>query len=128
MLRMSNDPPIHKIILDAMQKIINHLPLVILILLSLATGMTKLILLPEEVELFAHAGFSNKMTFAFGLLQVTGGLLLIFKSSRSYGAVIMLVTFVVASIVVFYKGMMGFGFFSILFIVLAGHQWWINRK
>ena len=106
-----------------MKNIINQVLLIILILLSLATGITKIIQMPAEMELFQYAGFTKWMIIVFGAIQVLGGLLLIPTKYRKYGAMIMLLTFAIATAVVFYKGMMGFGFASILFIALAGYQW-----
>ncbi|MEM7369141.1 MAG: DoxX family protein [Bacteroidota bacterium] len=101
--------------------------LIILILLSIATAVTKLIQMPEEMELFRHAGFSDSMTILFGIIQLVGGILLVPGKTRKYGAIVMLSTFVIATIVVFMKGMIGFGLFSMLFIALAGYQWWLNK-
>ena len=104
-------------------KIVNLILLGILILLSIATGVTKLIQLPEEMELFRNAGFPDVLTMVFGVIQVLGGILLIPSKTRTYGAIIMLITFVIATVVVFMKGMVGFGVFSLLFIALAAYQW-----
>lgn len=106
---------------------LNNILLGLLILLSLATGITKLIQLPEEMELFRHAGFSDTLIIILGGVQVLGGILLVPKQYRHIGALIMILTFVVASIVVFMKGMMGFGVFSLLFIALAAYQYKLTK-
>lgn len=111
-----------------MKKIIDLMLLGALILLSIATAITKLIQMPAEIELFENAGFSLPMTIGFGIIQLIGGILLIPSSLRRYGAMIMFITFVIATAVVFYKGMIGFGCSSILFIALAGYQWWKHRS
>lgn len=116
-----------KEMLNLMKKILPFVLLGILVLLSLATGITKLIQMPEEMELFRHAGFSDAMTMIFGAIQVLGGILLIPTKTRKIGALIMMMTFIIASIVVFIKGMMAFGLVSLLFIALAGYQYWLNR-
>lgn len=95
--------------------------LAVLILLSLCTGITKLIRLPAEMELFARAGFSDGMTVLFGVVQVLGGLLLLATKTRRAGALIMAVTFVIASGVVFASGMTAFGIVSLSFIALAAY-------
>ena len=109
-------------------KIVNLILMGLLILLSLATGITKLIQMPEEMELFRNAGFSDTLTILFGVVQVIGGIMLIPARTRSYGALLMAITFVIASVVVFMNGMTTFGLVSILFIVLAGYQWWRSRN
>lgn len=100
-------------------KLLKKILLALLILLSLATGITKLIQMPEEMTLFANAGFSTALTLLFGAIQVIGGLLLISAKTRKYGAIIMVITFAIASIVVFINKMTAFGLFSLLFIALA---------
>jgi uncharacterized membrane protein YphA (DoxX/SURF4 family) len=95
-----------------------------LVLLSLLTGLTKLVQLPAEMELFRSAGFEDIWTVAFGCLQLAGGLLLIFPASRRAGALIMMITFAVASWVVWTSGMWGFFTVSLGFIVLASLPFW----
>ncbi|MEQ1900778.1 MAG: hypothetical protein ABL866_08600 [Devosia sp.] len=92
---------------------------VILVLLSISTGVTKLVQLPAEMQLFQNAGWGVPVILAFGVLQLAGGLMLIWPPSRRYGAVVMIATFAVASAVVFINGLMAFFAFSLLFIVLA---------
>jgi len=82
--------------------------------------------MPEEMELFRNAGFTDTLTIIFGLIQLVGGILLIPGKTRRYGAIIMLITFIIATVVVFLKGMIGFGLFSILFIALAAYQLKMN--
>lgn len=93
--------------------------LVVLVLLSVATGVTKLIQLPAEMELFANAGWPVWLILAFGVVQVAGGLSLIPKRTRAIGAWVMVATFIVASVVVFLDGRTVFGLVSLLFIALA---------
>lgn len=116
------------IIIYLFMKTLNLILLIVLILLSLSTGITKLIQMPAEMELFRHAGFSDTLTIIFGVIQVIGGLLLIPSKYRKYGALIMLITFVIASVVVFIKGMMLFGLGSLSFIVLAGYQYQLAKN
>lgn len=100
-------------------KIAKTILLVLLILLSIATGVTKLIQMPEEMELFRGAGFPDILTIVFGVVQVAGGLLLIPKNYRHLGARVMLATFCIATVVVFINEMMAFGFSSMLFILMT---------
>lgn len=93
--------------------------LVLLILLSLATGVVKVLRMPAEMELFAKAGFGEQGVTALGLLQIMGGLMLLFQRSRRIGAAFMAATFAFATAVVFMAGMVPFGFFSLLFIGMA---------
>ena len=93
---------------------------IITILLSVSTGVFKLLQQEADIELFEAIGFNTLMTTILGAIQLIGGLLLILKQTRKTGAYIMLVTFVLASVAVFANGMFSFGLVSILFIVMAG--------
>lgn len=90
-----------------------------LVLLSVATGVTKLIALPEEMALFRGAGFPDLLTYVFGGVQVVGGLLLVPARTRRVGAAIMTATFAVATAILFLAGNLMFGVVSILFIAAA---------
>ena len=102
-----------------LKKTLPLITLVMLIILSIATGLTKLFQMPEEMDLFRNAGWNDGQILIFGGLQCLGGLLLAFRRIRKMAAIFMAVTFVTASIVVFLNGMTAFGFFSLLFIALA---------
>lgn len=109
-------------------KILSWIAFAGLVLLSLATGLTKLVQLPAEMELFRSAGFEDVWTVAFGCLQLAGGLLLIFPASRRTGALIMMATFAVASWVVWTSGMKGFFVVSLGFIMLATLPFWPRAR
>lgn len=93
--------------------------LVLLIALSLATGLVKVFGFEQDIQVFASIGFSAAATTAVGVVQVIGGALLIPPATRKVGAAIMALTFVVATSALFASGMMTFGIFSILFIAAA---------
>lgn len=95
-----------------------------LVLLSIATGITKLVRLPAEMALFQAAGFPDALTIGFGVLQVAGGLALLLPKTRKVGAGVMLGTFCVASWVVWVSGSFGFFLLSLAFIVLATLPLW----
>ncbi len=92
---------------------------VLTILLSIATGLFKLLEQEADVVLFEKIGFTPFMTMLFGGLQLVGGVLLIFKQSRVIGAFIMILTFSIASIAVFANKMYPFGIVSLIFIAMA---------
>ena len=100
-------------------KTVRNVLLVLLILLSISTGLVKVFGFEEDVQIFANMGFSFTATVIFGLIQAIGGVLLIFLQTRKYGAWVMIVTFIIATIGLFISGISGFGVASILFIVLA---------
>ncbi|MBV6645687.1 MAG: DoxX family protein [Cyclobacteriaceae bacterium] len=106
-------------------KILTKVNLVLLLLLSISTGAVKLNQMPEEMALFRGAGFSDSVTVFLGVIQLIGGLALIPAVSRKWGALLMSLTFLIATVVVFINGMIGFGLFSILFIIMAG---WVYKN
>lgn len=54
-------------------KILKLINLVLLILLSLASGVAKVMLTPQEVKFFGDAGFSDTLILLFGAAQLLGG-------------------------------------------------------
>ena len=78
--------------------------LAILTLLAIASGITKVMLLPQDVEFFGRYGFSNPILVAFGAAQVIGGVLLPFGRTRFVGATIVAITFVVSLVVLLMDG------------------------
>ncbi len=92
---------------------------ILITLLSIATGAFKLAQQPEDIELFAAIGMNTTATTILGLIQLIGGVLLIPGRTRTMGAWVMLLTFILASIAVFANQMLIFGIVSLLFIVMA---------
>ena len=93
--------------------------LIVLLLLGYSTSIVKFISLDAEVKLFQNAGFTKELIFAFGLLQFIATTLTAIPKTRRYGAIILAITFMIATVVVFISQMIGFGVFSISFILLA---------
>ena len=100
-------------------KIANSIILVLLTLLSISAGVTKLMQVPQEVEFLNNAGLNNIAIILFGVLQVIGGILLIFKKTRKIGALVTAIAFAISTILIFMTGKLAFGFVSILPILLA---------
>ncbi|MBT8083689.1 MAG: hypothetical protein KJN72_00585 [Woeseia sp.] len=70
--------------------------LVILTLLAVSSGATKIVLMQQDVEFFGRYGFSNIMLIAFGLAQLIGGAMMPLKKTRFVGAAIVASTFLVS--------------------------------
>jgi len=88
-------------------------------LLSISTGVFKLMQQEADILLFEKIGMNATATTLLGAVQLIGGLLLILPKTRKIGAYIMIPTFILASVAVFANGMIGFGIVSVLFIVMA---------
>lgn len=92
---------------------------VLVILLGLATGLVKVFGLEADVEIFANLGFSYGATVAFGVVQAIAAIMIAIPPTVRYGAVILGISFVIATIGLFVSGIYLFGVVSILFIVMA---------
>ena len=100
-------------------KILYKINWVLLILLSISTGVFKILQQEADVKLFEVLGMSAFLTTLLGVVQLLGGILLIISKTRKQGALIMIPTFVLASIAVFMNHMVVFGFVSLVFILMA---------
>lgn len=100
-------------------KLFSKIILVLTVALSIATGIFKVLQQKADIELFEKIGFGPFGTTLLGLAQIIGGIYLIYPKYRKYGAIIMIVTFTIASVAVFANRMYVFGMVSILFIVMA---------
>lgn len=93
--------------------------LALLTLLSISTGIVKIAGLEADVEIFARLGFSPGMTVAFGALQALAGVALLPAPTRRTAAVVLAMTFVVATAGLFVSGIHPFSWISLLFIAMA---------
>ena len=91
----------------------------LLTLLGLATGAVKIAQMADEMAIFADAGFSTGATVGFGVVQLLAALALVHARSARAGASVLLLSFVVATGVLFVNAMVAFGVFSLLFIAMA---------
>jgi hypothetical protein len=78
--------------------------LAILTLLAVSSGITKILLMPQDVNFFGKYGFSDPILIAFGSVQLLGGLLLVFTKTRFAGAAIVAVTFLVSLALLLMEG------------------------
>ena len=91
----------------------------VLAILSAAAGVPKIMQMPQELDFLRSIGFSQTGVLVLGLLQLAGGLLLLWKKSRLPGAVIASFTFLVSSIAIFAGDNTSFGLFSLLPVVAS---------
>ena len=77
-------------------KAVSIIILAILTLLAVLSGITKILLMQQDVDFFGKYGFSGPILIAFGLVQLLGGLLLVFTKTRFVGAANVAVTFLVS--------------------------------
>ena len=100
-------------------KIINILIIAVIALLSIAAGLAKVMQTPQEMEFLQGLGLSPALIIVFGLIQISGGLLLVTQKTRIVGAVLATFAFVVSTVLIFVGGNLAFGLFSMLPVGLA---------
>ena len=101
-------------------RIASILVLVLLTLLSILSGVTKIVLMPEDVEFFGRYGFSNPMLIAFGATQLIGGVLMPFRKTRFVGAAIVAITFLVSLVLLLVDGNMPVSILTAVATLLLG--------
>ena len=101
-------------------KLFVNVVLVILVLLAGLSGVSKVMLMPQDVEFFSQYGFTNSVLIIFGVVQLLGGLLLIFSKTRIIGAIIVLLTFLISAVVLLMSGKIMVAFITLVFVGLAG--------
>lgn len=101
-------------------KAVSVIILVILILLAVSSGITKILLMQQDVEFFGKYGFSNPILVTFGLIQLIGGLLLVFSRTRFVGAVVVAITFLVSLVVILMEGNIPVGITTVIATLLLG--------
>ena len=92
--------------------------LVAVLLLALASGIAKIMLIPEELVFFQKVGLTETAIILVGILQVISAVLILITRFRKIGATLLGTTFIVSTILIFLSGDVTFGLFSILPIVL----------
>ena len=94
--------------------------LVILVFLAASSGITKILLMPQDVGFFGNYGFSNPILILFGASQLIGGILLIIKKTRFAGAVLVAITFAISAVVLIMAQKIGFTVFTVITLLMLG--------
>ena len=106
--------------------------IVILTFLAVISGVTKIALMPQDVEFFGRYGFSNAMLIAFGAAQLIGGILLPLKKTRFAGATMIASTFLVSLVILLMDGNMPISIVTaiatLLLFVVMKMSWQLHSK
>jgi len=86
--------------------------------LSVAAGIPKLLQMPQELQFLSSIGFSAIAVSILGVIQLSGGILLLWKKMRLPGAVLAGIALLVSSVAIFSSGNTNFGLVSLLPLVL----------
>ena len=104
----------------------------ILVLLALSSGITKLLLMEQDVNFFGRHGFTRSMLMTFGFVQVLGSLLMVFAKTRFVGAAVITTTFLVSLVLLIIDGNLPIGIVTVIAILLLGvvmkQSWRVNPK
>lgn len=99
---------------------ISTIILALLVLLAVASGITKILLLQQDVDFFGKYGFSDPILIGLGLTQLLGGLLMIFKKTRFTGAAIVAVTFLISLALLLVDGNISVSVITLVATLLLG--------
>ena len=90
--------------MEVIMKIALKIILGILVFLAISSGVTKIMLMPQEIEFFGKYGFNDIMLIIFGVVQVIGGVVMIMPKLRTYGASVVIITFGISLILLILEG------------------------
>ena len=88
--------------------------------LAVSSGIIKIMLMPQDVDMFGQYGFSNPILIAFGVTQIAGGILLAWPKHRVTGAVVVAVTFLVSAVILVLAGNIPLAGVTMLLVLLFG--------
>ena len=101
-------------------KAVSIIILAILTLLAMSSGITKILLMQQDVDFFGKYGFSDPIIIAFGFVQLLGGLLLVFTKTRFVGAAIVAVTFLISLAMLLMEGNIPISIITVVATLLLG--------
>ncbi len=87
--------------------------------LSVAAAIPKILQMPQELGFLKALGFSAIAVTILGLIQLTGGVLLLWRKYCLQGAILAALALLVSSIAIFMGGNTNFGLISLLPFVVA---------
>lgn len=99
-------------------KIFVNVILVILVFLATSSGVTKIMLMPQDVEFFSPYGFTNSILITYGVFQLAGGILLAIPRTRFAGALIVAATFLISLVVLLMAGNFAVAIVTLICIAL----------
>jgi len=120
----SNEGNINSTI-EGILKVIHHLLIGIITLLSFAAGSAKVMHNPQEVQFLQSFAFNDFAISLYGVLQVlaalvlAGGALFNHRRAKLTGAAIVVIGFFISSGLIFASGALGFALASLLPVVLT---------
>ncbi len=97
-----------------------YIVLFILVFLAVSSGITKVLLMPHELEFFGKYGFTNPILITYGAFQLVGGVLLVIPKARITGAVVVAITFLISAVFLAKSGNIPVTIITLIAILLLG--------
>ncbi len=101
-------------------KILINVILAILVFLAVLAGITKIMLMQQDVELFGKYGFTNSILIAYGVVQLFGGILLVLPKTRIAGAILVAISFLISAVVLAMEGNVPVTIVTLVCVLLLG--------
>jgi putative oxidoreductase len=101
-------------------KIVLYVIVAILAFLAISSGITKIMLMPRDVEFFGAYGFTDAILFSYGTVQLLGGVLFVWPRTRTIGAIVVAITFMVSAVVLILEGNIPVTIITIASVFLLG--------
>lgn len=101
-------------------KIFINVILVILMFLAISSGVSKVLLMPQDVEFFGRYGFTNSILIAYGVVQLMGGIFLVPSKTRIIGAFVLAITFLISLVFLLMSGNITVAIVTLVCIALLG--------
>jgi hypothetical protein len=109
-------------------KLVKLLPLLIVILLSLAAGLAKVMLVPQELAFLGDFGFTNSMIILYGIVQILSGVLVIPRKTRIAGSIGAAISFLGSTALILLSGNLVFTVVSFIPIGLSFYILFATKK
>lgn len=105
-------------------KILRIISLVLITVLGLASGIAKVMQMPDDKAFFLGAGLTIELLILLGAIQLLSAALLMPAKTRRVGAALMAVSFLISTVVIVINGQMTFAVLSCVPIALAALLIW----
>jgi hypothetical protein len=100
-------------------KTLGSINLLLLGLISLLAGISKILQLPVEAAMGQSKSLASPFLIAYGVVYLLGGALLVFRKTRMAGAITLSAMFSISAFYVFTAGKIGYGLLSVVPILMA---------
>jgi len=101
-------------------KILFYVILIILVFLAVSSGITKIILMQQDVNFFGQFGFTDTILIVYGATQLVGGILLALRKTRVIGAIVVAITFMISAIILAMSGNIPVTIITLICVSLLG--------